>query len=131
MELRTANRHANCKEANAHTVSRTTHAAQRRVVVNFHTKSRVDFTNAKVQALHDRAFCFTHATTIIVIDVVEQAMKDGELKQDDVLQVSMTIWAVVHGLAALHRSDRFDGRPGRFRKVYERSMAQLFAGLVA
>ena len=65
----------------------------------------------------------------IVMDIVADAVEQGELRADDVLEVSLTIWAQAHGLAALYRSGRFGEHPRRFRQSAQRAVQRLFDGL--
>jgi AcrR family transcriptional regulator len=64
-----------------------------------------------------------------VADVVDAAMKDGALKQDDVWEVTLELWAHVHGYICLYRAGRFNLGEQQFRKLVHRSMRRLFDGL--
>jgi hypothetical protein len=66
-----------------------------------------------------------------VADVVAAAMKDGTLKQDDVWEVTLELWAHVHGYLCLYRAGRFHLSKQQFRKLVHRSMRRLFDGLKA
>ncbi len=69
------------------------------------------------------------ATFNILMDLVAKAMERGELRSDDVLETSLTIWSHAHGLACLHRSGRFGDHPRRLRAAFRRSMQRLLLGL--
>jgi AcrR family transcriptional regulator len=62
-------------------------------------------------------------------DQVAEAMARGELRRADPTQTAVTLWALMHGLVALHRQGRFGDRRGAFGRVFRRAVAQLLAGL--
>ncbi len=65
----------------------------------------------------------------LLLDVVTSMMEDGKLKDDDALEVSLTIWAQTHGLATLYRGGRFGKDPARIRAILDRSTQRLVDGL--
>ncbi|HEY5803187.1 MAG TPA: TetR/AcrR family transcriptional regulator [Lysobacter sp.] len=70
-------------------------------------------------------------TLNVVADAVEDAMRAGLLKQDDVWDVTMTLWAHTHGLIALYRAGRFSYDEAAFRRYYDASLQRLLTGLQA
>ena len=58
-------------------------------------------------------------------------MRAGVLRQDDVWDVTMTLWAHTHGLIALYRAGRFNFDEAAFRRYYEASLQRLLTGLLA
>ena len=70
-------------------------------------------------------------TLNVVADAVEDAMLAGVLRRDDVWEVTMTLWAHTHGLAALYRAGRFNLGEAAFRRFYDASVERLLAGLKA
>jgi hypothetical protein len=70
-------------------------------------------------------------TLNVVADAVEDAMRDGVLRPDDVWDVTMTLWAHTHGLIVLYRAGRFNFDDAAFRAYYEASLQRLLRGLEA
>jgi AcrR family transcriptional regulator len=70
-------------------------------------------------------------TLNLIADAVAQGMKCGELREDDIWEVAMSIWAHVHGCVALYRGGRFDLSERQFRQIYRRSLCRLMNGLQA
>ncbi|AWV07928.1 TetR/AcrR family transcriptional regulator [Marilutibacter maris] len=68
-------------------------------------------------------------TLTVVADAVADAMSAGALREDDIWDVTMTLWAHTHGLVALYRSGRFNYDEAAFRDFYEQSLLRLFDGL--
>lgn len=64
-----------------------------------------------------------------VAGTVAAAMQDRVIKEDDIWEVSMTLWAHIHGYIALHRAGRFALSDKEFRRLCDRSMRRLFHGL--
>ncbi len=64
-----------------------------------------------------------------LIREVETAMVAGELRRDDVLETSLSLWAEAHGLIALFRAGRFALEPVSFRALYRRSLERTLRGL--
>jgi AcrR family transcriptional regulator len=60
---------------------------------------------------------------------VRACMKEGVLRTDDPLEVTLALWAHAHGLVLLHLAGRFDTDDARFRKIYRRSIERLIRGL--
>ena len=61
--------------------------------------------------------------------VVDNLMKAGKFRVDDVFEVSLTIWSHAHGLIMLYLAGRIDLPRKRFRELYMRSLNRLLAGL--
>ncbi len=64
-----------------------------------------------------------------IADAVARWMKDGYIKQDDVWETALEIWAHAHGYLMLQRADRFDLSPLAFKKLLHRSLKRLLYGL--
>ncbi len=65
----------------------------------------------------------------LVFDIVSSWMKLGKLKSGDAWEISMDLWAHVHGYLALWRGGRFDLSEDEFRKLVHRSLRRLLYGL--
>ena len=70
-------------------------------------------------------------TLNVVADAVEDAMRAGVLREDDVWDVAVTLWAHTHGLIALYRAGRFNFDEAAFRRYYDASLQRLLRGLLA
>jgi len=68
-------------------------------------------------------------TLNLIADIVSSWMKLGKLKRDDVWEISMELWAHVHGYLALWRAGRFHLSEDEFRKLIHRSLRRLLYGL--
>ena len=66
-----------------------------------------------------------------VADTVAKWMKRGKLKQDDVWEVAMQLWAHAHGYVMLYRGGRFSLSQGEFKQLLNRSMKRMLHGLKA
>lgn len=66
-----------------------------------------------------------------VADAVAKWMQRGTLKQDDVWEISLELWAHAHGYLMLHRAGRFDLTDQEFKKLVQRSLKRLLYGLKA
>lgn len=66
-----------------------------------------------------------------VADRVAAMMVAGELRKDDVWEVSMQLWAHAHGYVTMYRAGRFDMDESAFRALYHRAVKRLFQGLAA
>jgi AcrR family transcriptional regulator len=66
-----------------------------------------------------------------VSDAVTKWMQRGALKQDDVWEIALELWAHAHGYLMLHRAGRFDLTDQDFRKLLQRSLRRLLHGLKA
>lgn len=66
-----------------------------------------------------------------VADAIAKWMDRGALKQDDVWEISLELWAHAHGYLMLHRAGRFDLTDQDFRKLIHRSLRRLLHGLKA
>jgi AcrR family transcriptional regulator len=64
-----------------------------------------------------------------VADAVALAMRQREIRQDDVWEVAMELWAHVHGYVALFRAGRFAMSEKQLRALCRRSLKRLFDGL--
>jgi len=70
-------------------------------------------------------------TLSAVAEAVAEAMRAGQLREDDAWDVAMTLWAHTHGLVALYRAGRFSYDEAEFRRFYEASLRRLLDGLQA
>ncbi|UWZ83958.1 TetR/AcrR family transcriptional regulator [Occallatibacter riparius] len=70
-------------------------------------------------------------TLNLVYDVVSSWMKLGKLKRDDAWEISMELWAQVHGYLALWQGGRFHLPEDQFRKLVHRSLRRLLYGLAS
>ena len=66
-----------------------------------------------------------------VADLLQKAMEAGYLKQDDVWELAMELWAHAHGYVALYRGGRFDLPEKEFRALVRRSIRRMIHGLKA
>lgn len=64
-------------------------------------------------------------------DAVARLMSAGALKEDDLWEVTLDLWAHAHGYIALYRAGRFNLSHEDFRALLHRSMRRLFHGLKA
>jgi AcrR family transcriptional regulator len=64
-------------------------------------------------------------------DLVQSAMRAGFLKQDDIWEIALQLWALTHGYVALYRGGRFTLAPNQFRTLVRRSLRRLIHGLKA
>jgi AcrR family transcriptional regulator len=60
---------------------------------------------------------------------IDEAMHDGSFRKDDVWEVTMGIWAHVHGLVVLYRAGRVGMAAGTFRAFCRRSLERVEHGL--
>jgi AcrR family transcriptional regulator len=66
-----------------------------------------------------------------VADLLQKAMEAGYLKQDDVWELAMELWAHTHGYISLYRGGRFDLPEKEFRALVRRSIRRMLHGLKA
>ena len=64
-----------------------------------------------------------------VIAAVQQCMAAGELAPGDPGQTILTLWALAHGLVALHFTGRFGFDASLFRRRYDESVSLLLTCL--
>lgn len=64
-----------------------------------------------------------------VADTVAGAMRAGEIRKDDVWEVALELWALIHGYIALYRAGRFAFSEKQFRQLCRRSLRRLLHGL--
>ena len=72
-----------------------------------------------------------HATFQFLIDRVRECMDAGILRDGDAGEVSVVIWAHLHGLVSLRLAGQLArvGSATEFGRLYHRSTEQLIAGL--
>jgi AcrR family transcriptional regulator len=66
-----------------------------------------------------------------VADLLQKAMEAGYLKQDDVWELAMELWAHTHGYISLYRGGRFALPEKEFRALVRRSIRRMIHGLKA
>jgi AcrR family transcriptional regulator len=66
-----------------------------------------------------------------IADSLTRWMQEGKLKQDDVWEVALELWAHAHGYLMLYRAGRFNLSQTQFKKLVQRSLKRLFDGLKA
>ncbi|MDT7816966.1 MAG: hypothetical protein QOJ42_6882 [Acidobacteriaceae bacterium] len=64
-----------------------------------------------------------------VADLLQKAMEAGYLKQDDVWELAMELWAHTHGYISLYRGGRFALPEKEFRALVRRSIRRMIHGL--
>jgi AcrR family transcriptional regulator len=64
-----------------------------------------------------------------VADLLQKAMEAGYLKQDDVWELAMELWAHTHGYVSLYRGGRFSLPEKEFRALVRRSIRRMLRGL--
>ncbi|MFZ0305604.1 MAG: TetR/AcrR family transcriptional regulator [Terracidiphilus sp.] len=67
-------------------------------------------------------------TLNILADTVRSLIRAKRLKQDDVWEVAMQLWAHVHGYLMLYRAGRFDLSEREFRNLVHRSLRRSLYG---
>jgi AcrR family transcriptional regulator len=66
-----------------------------------------------------------------IADAMAEAMQTGELKQDDIWELALELWALAHGYVTLYRAGRFNLTERQFRMLVRRSIRRLLDGLKA
>ena len=66
-----------------------------------------------------------------VADTVAKWMERGKLKQDDIWEVALQLWAHAHGYVMLYRGGRFNLSQQEFTKLLNRSIRRMLHGLEA
>ena len=64
-----------------------------------------------------------------IADCVAEAMECGALKQDDVWEIALQLWALAHGYVALYRAGRFALSEEAFLKLCGRALRRLLEGM--
>ncbi len=67
----------------------------------------------------------------LLIDLVSDLIEEGEFMKDDPLEVTLTIWSLCHGYAALYLAGRFGDHPNRFRRLSRAALRRMLEGLLA
>jgi AcrR family transcriptional regulator len=63
------------------------------------------------------------------LEQVSSCMEQGEFRPDDPLETAIMIWAEVHGLVILFKTERFGRDVEQFRRIYRRTVDRLLEGL--
>jgi AcrR family transcriptional regulator len=66
-----------------------------------------------------------------IADTIARWMSKGRLREDDVWEIALDLWAHTHGYLVLYRSGRFNLAPEKFRRLVQRSLRRLLRGLKA
>jgi AcrR family transcriptional regulator len=64
-----------------------------------------------------------------VADTVAEAMLAGALRKDDFWEVTVDLWAFVHGHLALYHAGRYAYSESEFRAFFRRSLNRFLRGL--
>lgn len=64
-----------------------------------------------------------------IAELVTTGIARRELKPGDAWEISLSLWAHVHGYVMLYRAGRFDLSEKQFRALIRRSLTALFHGL--
>lgn len=67
----------------------------------------------------------------LVREQVAEGMECGQLAPDDAPEATLTIWATLHGFAALYLAGRFGTDDQRFRDLSCRAIERLLSGMAA
>jgi len=65
------------------------------------------------------------------VKVLQEAMRTGELRRDDPVEIAFEISAISHGLIVLYRGGRVHLSAKKFRALYRRSFRRYLHGLCA
>lgn len=66
-----------------------------------------------------------------IADTVAHWMHRGELKNDDVWEIALELWAHAHGYVMLYRAGRFSLSQKDFKALVQRSIRRMLNGLKA
>jgi AcrR family transcriptional regulator len=64
-----------------------------------------------------------------IADTVAAAMQAGDLKRDDVWEVTLALWAHLHGYLVLYLGGRFQLADDEFRQLCRRSVRRFMDGI--
>jgi len=70
-------------------------------------------------------------TLNLIADTLDEGMRAGIFRKDDIWDVAMAIWGMTHGLICLYRAGRFSYSDRGFRTFYRASTRRLLDGLKA
>ena len=65
----------------------------------------------------------------MAVEQVAMCMEQGVFRQEDPLETSILLWATVHGLVILYRTERFGPDPEQFRQTYRKVVDRLLDAL--
>ncbi len=63
------------------------------------------------------------------VNILEDAMRTGELRADDAVEIAFELSALSHGLIVLYLGGRVDQTEKQFRKLYQRCFRRYLHGL--
>ena len=66
-----------------------------------------------------------------VADALSREMGAKRLRPDDVWEIALELWALVHGYVVLYRADRFAMTEAQFRELCRTAIRRLIRGLAA
>ncbi len=66
-----------------------------------------------------------------IADGVRSAMRSGLFRKDDVWEIALELWSLVHGYLMLYRGGRFNLSETEFRALVRRALRRLIHGLKA
>jgi AcrR family transcriptional regulator len=64
-----------------------------------------------------------------LVEMLEEAMREGELRDDDAVEIAFELSAISHGLIVLYLGGRLAQSEEEFRSLYQRSFWRYFDGL--
>jgi AcrR family transcriptional regulator len=65
----------------------------------------------------------------MAVEQVAMCMEEGIFRREDPLETSILLWATVHGLVILFRTERFGPGPEQFRQTYRKVVDRLLDAL--
>jgi AcrR family transcriptional regulator len=65
----------------------------------------------------------------MAVEQVAMCMEQGIFRHEDPLETSILLWATVHGLVILYRTERFGPNADQFRQTYRRVVDRLLDAL--
>jgi AcrR family transcriptional regulator len=63
------------------------------------------------------------------VKILEEAMREGELREDNAVEIAFELSAISHGLIVLYLGGRVAQSEAEFRSLYQRSFWRYFDGL--
>ncbi len=65
----------------------------------------------------------------MAVEQIAMCMERGIFRKDDPIEMSILLWATVHGLVILYRTQRFGPDEAQFRKTYSKVIDRLLEAL--
>jgi hypothetical protein len=63
------------------------------------------------------------------VEILEEAMREGELRKDNAVEIAFELSAISHGLIVLYLGGRAAQSEAEFRSLYQTSFWRYFDGL--